>query len=442
MLRAAFYQHPRRIPRTCAWLRHVSTSSQPPPEPTKQHFSINPEGVVDSNFASEGLGVPAAKGYGWAQFEFGESIGNDQRYTILRKLGWGSHSSIWLARDKVGNGFVAIKALTGHMTKMNEKAISWEAEALRYLSYHPQSPHCVQLLDEFTMAGRGSAGSHICFVLPVYGGDVKALSKSRKTPFDLPTVKRITLHFLRGIAHMHNRGVIHTDIKPDNILFTTDLATTDLERWMEKDPSRRHPPEMSDDGIVQAAVSQPLPMITDELARRATYVLCDFGCAAVSTLHDDREITTIPFRAPEVFLGGKWDLPADIWSIGCLIYQLVVSDPLFKWCVHKEFNLTEVENMLYHMILHSGELSFRAKQLSICPLAGEYFDGTCMSAEERPPIFEWPLERIMCAKNTAIPSADISAIIKLMSRCLRLNPNDRATAEELLQDPWFEGADD
>lgn len=172
------------------------------------------------------------------------------------------------------------------MTEKNnpQNGTSWEADALRYLSAYPPSPYCVQLLDEFTMAGRGSAGSHICFVLPLYCGDVKALMKSRKTPFDRPTAKRIMLHFLRGLAHMHHRGVVHTDIKPDNILFTTELDTNDLERWMKEDPSRRHPPEMSEDGIVQAAVSQPLPMISDELARRATYVVSDFGCGALLPL--------------------------------------------------------------------------------------------------------------------------------------------------------------
>lgn len=52
------------------------------------------------DFESEALGMPAAAGYGWAQFEFGERIGPNLRYTIARKLGWGMHSSTWLARDR------------------------------------------------------------------------------------------------------------------------------------------------------------------------------------------------------------------------------------------------------------------------------------------------------------------------------------------------------
>ncbi|KAJ7083288.1 kinase-like protein [Mycena belliarum] len=387
--------------------------------------------------------MPAAQGYGWAQFEFGDSVGRKdrgRRYTILRKLGWGMHSSTWLARDEVGKRFVAVKALTGHMTELNEDAAYWEAEALRVVSAAPPSPHCVRLLDEFTVPGRGSAGSHRCFVSPVYGGDVKALSNARTAPFALPTAKRIILHLLRGIAHAHSRDVVHTDIKHDNIFFSTDLETTDIERWMKEDPSRRHPPEMSQDGIVQAAVSQPLPLISDALAARATYLLSDFGCAFSSKLHDDRTITTLPLRAPESFLGGEWDTPADIWAFGCLVFELAVSRSLFQYRVNQKHGLTEVENMLYQMILLTGDESFRAAQLSVCPLAGDYFNAGCQLKKE-PPVFQWPLEDVIGTHGKAIPPTEVSAMAEFMHRCLRLDPDERATADELLQDPWLEGAD-
>ncbi|KAJ7263137.1 hypothetical protein B0H12DRAFT_294226 [Mycena haematopus] len=47
-----------------------------------------------------------------------------------------------------------------------------------------------------------------------------------------------------------------------------------------------------------------------------------------------------------------------------------------------------------------------------------------------------------CLIFPALPSTDIFAMAELMYRCLRLDPNGWATAEELLQDPWLEGADD
>ncbi|KAJ7848410.1 kinase-like protein [Mycena leptocephala] len=266
-------------------------------------------------------------------------------------------------------------------------------------------------------------------MLPIYGGDVNALSNSRKTPFDLPMAKRIILHLL----------VVHTDIKHDNIFFTTDLENRDIERWMKEDPSRRHPPEMSPDGIVQAAVSQPLPMISDEVARRSTYVLFDFGCALPSELHDDRSITTPPLRAPESFLGDNGTHQRTSGRLD--VFKLAVSRSLFKYRVNEKHNLTEVENMLYQMILFTGEESFRAAQLSVWPLASEYFNAACQLKKE-PTVFQWPLEDMISRNNKAILSSDVSAMAKFMHRCLRLNPDDRATAEELLQDPWLEGAND
>jgi len=86
------------------------------------------------------------------------------------------------------------------MTDLYDHAVVWEPEALRIVSHPPTSPHCTHLLDEFTTPGKGSAGSHMCFVMPVYGGDVKALVRARETALPLPLAKRIALHLLRGIV--------------------------------------------------------------------------------------------------------------------------------------------------------------------------------------------------------------------------------------------------
>lgn len=66
-----------------------------------QHVSVDKDGknVVDLSFVEEPLGLPGLEGFGWPQLEFGERIGPDLRYEIKRKLGWGMHSSTWLAYD-------------------------------------------------------------------------------------------------------------------------------------------------------------------------------------------------------------------------------------------------------------------------------------------------------------------------------------------------------
>ncbi|KAF9495900.1 kinase-like protein [Pleurotus eryngii] len=410
-------------------------------EATNQHFSVDADGkeVVDVSFKSEALGVPAEQGYGWPQLEFGETIGREQRYTIARKLGWGMHSSTWLARDTVLDKFVAIKVLTGYTTKMYERGVTWEADALRLLSCTPQSKHCVELLDEFTIKGRGSAGSHLCFAMPFYGGDTKALLKSRNSPFPLPLAKRIILHLLRGIAFSHERGIVHTDIKLDNILFTTSATTEDIERWTQSDPSRRNPSEMSPDGVMQSAISQPMKAPSEKEALRATFVLSDFGCAQPSELHDDRRITSLLLRAPEVLLGGKWDTPADIWTFGCLVYEIITARPFFRYKRNQVYDFSEMANLLYQMMLKTGDV-FRAEQLSVWPLAIEYFQPENCYLKKEPKIFYFTMEDNI-AQHKLLPDDELRPASDFLRRCLRLNPEERVTAKHLLQDKWLQGVE-
>ncbi|KAI0711592.1 kinase-like domain-containing protein [Earliella scabrosa] len=350
--------------------------------------------------------MPATEGYGWAYFDSGQRVGKDDRYTIARKLGWGMHSSTWLARDNLQSRFVAIKALTGYMTSLYDKNVVWEADAMRLLSRQPLSPHCSSLLDEFVLDGRGSAGKHLCLVLPLYGGDVKALVKSWESPLPLPLAKRIALHLLRGLAHAHRRGVVHTDLKHDNIFFETILADADIEAYMQPFTS---PPT----GSFTRRYPQP------------------------SNLHPNVSITTPPLRAPEVYLGAPWDTPADIWSYGCLVYELATSDALFRYREQPKFGLTEVENMFFQMQLLTGT-DFTPEQLRTSPRAGEFFASDCQ-LKKKPSLHELSLEHWIMSRPAGVPPDAAAALASFMRKCMRLDPADRATAEELLGDPWFEG---
>ena len=68
---------------------------------SNKHVSVNPEGIelVDLEFAEEPLGVTAEQGHGFIRIEFGDAMGPDKRYKVVRKLGWGMNSSVWMAFD-------------------------------------------------------------------------------------------------------------------------------------------------------------------------------------------------------------------------------------------------------------------------------------------------------------------------------------------------------
>jgi hypothetical protein len=99
-----------RLPRFPAFSRYLATvpplrMSSPDAtavNPTNQHFSVGADGKTyyDLTFIEEPLGMPGSDGYGWPQFEFGQTVGPNSRYVIERKLGWGMGASVWLAYDQ------------------------------------------------------------------------------------------------------------------------------------------------------------------------------------------------------------------------------------------------------------------------------------------------------------------------------------------------------
>ena len=300
----------RAIANSRRQVRFNSTSMQSgtaelvPSALSNKHLSVDaaagvPE--VDLEFIEEPLGISVEQGYGFPRFEFGETLGPDgHRFKLVRKLGFGRNSSTWLSRDErfvriAGvpgslNGcrltreqkYVAIKALTGYATFIMQQGVSWELSALKRISSPGSvSAHCLSLLSHFTHRGRGNDGEHLCLVTDVMGGDVRSLQLSltgEPKVFPLPLAKRILLHTLRGIAHIHSCGVVHTDLKHDNIMFSAKSASPAyIDALLAADPPRHNPPEESWDSIVQSAVSQPLPQPSLEEAMTRTYVVSDFG---------------------------------------------------------------------------------------------------------------------------------------------------------------------
>uniref|UniRef100_A0A0W0GAV0 Putative kinase-like protein n=1 Tax=Moniliophthora roreri TaxID=221103 RepID=A0A0W0GAV0_MONRR len=158
--------------------------------------------------------MPASMGYGWANLDFGQKIGPDGRYTIERKLGWGMHSSTWLSRDNSDCSFVAIKVCTAHMLENDRKNLLWESDALRAVSIKPTSPHSIRLLSDFTFSDE--SGDHLCFVTPLYAGDVSALIAARgiERRLSLPLAKRIFYTYF-----------------VDCVMFTLEVLSTPASDW-------------------------------------------------------------------------------------------------------------------------------------------------------------------------------------------------------------------
>ncbi|OCH87802.1 kinase-like protein [Obba rivulosa] len=271
------------------------------------------------------------------------------------------------------------------------------------------SSHCITLLHHFTQPGKQATDD---------------------SPLPFPLAKRILLHILRGIAHMHKCGVVHTDLKRDNILFDLGpLTDKDIDAMILANPPHRHPPEESGDGIVRATVSQPLPAPDISDLMEHSFFISDFGSAQPLETHLTDKITADALRPPEAILRGPWNEK---------VFETVVRREFFKHEAYPDHGLDEEVGHLWQILCFTGE-RFSPEQLQASHRAPEFFDYTCR-LKSHPPNFYNPFD--MSIRNYKIlEESDVLATTSIMKRCLRSNLDDRASAEELLRDPFWDGVD-
>lgn len=141
----------------------------------------------------------------------------NNRYRVLHKLGYGVSATVWLVKDITTNRFLAMKVISADCSG----ALLQEVEILLHLQQadpaHPGHSHITPLVDHFEHSGPN--GQHKCLVFPVLAESLETFSQ-RFEGGCLPgqLVKRVIKQLLLALDYAHEHGVMHTDIKPDNIM--------------------------------------------------------------------------------------------------------------------------------------------------------------------------------------------------------------------------------
>ncbi|CAG8470097.1 6289_t:CDS:2 [Ambispora leptoticha] len=218
-------------------------------DPAQKHLTEDEEDVVDY-----------CKG-GYHPIKIGDQFQNG-RYVVVRKLGWGHFSTVWLAKDTTHDRHVALKVVKSaqHYT---ETALDEIKLLKKIVNTNPEAPgrrHVVELLEDFRIEGPN--GQHVCMVFEVLGENLLSLIKRyNHRGIPAPLVKQITLQVLMGLDYMHREcGVIHTDLKPENVL----VCIEDVEEVVRHELSTSSVPrttthkKSSSDVILRITSSQPL----------------------------------------------------------------------------------------------------------------------------------------------------------------------------------------
>lgn len=314
------------------------------------------------------------------------------KYRVVRKLGKGYFGRVVEVIDTTTDKVSALKIIR-NKTKCRNLAKA-EIMTLRYISRRDPSNTslCVKMFNSFVFNG------HLCISFEVLGCDIyHFLKKNDFFPLPLHQVRHIAYQLVYSVNFLHRRGIIHTDLKPDNILFVDSSYTKEYNA--EKNKNIR-------------------------LVTRTDIRLIDFGCAVGDELPHSFTVSNRYYRAPEVILKFNWSHPVDIWSIACIVFELYTGNVLFN---------TE-DNDLEH-------LGIMEKILGPIPHAmtasHKYFtDGTLnFDWSERP-------HEVNChqplQKSMKCGSEDDLQLLDLMERMLAYDPLQRITSSEALRHPFFD----
>lgn len=202
------------------------------------------------------------------------------RYDILGEIGRGGMATVYRARDRTRGSDVAIKILRPELAvALGGERFTREVRVTAAL----QHPHILPLLDA------GVADGLPYYVMPFVSGASLEELLQREGPLPVVDAVRYVSEMADGLSYAHGLGLIHRDIKPANILLSQGHAL------------------LADFGIARV------------LDTAGTEPLTDSGLA----------VGTAAYMSPEQAAGERVDARADIYAMGCVLYELLAGSPPF-----------------------------------------------------------------------------------------------------------------
>ncbi|KAH8997492.1 kinase-like protein [Lactarius akahatsu] len=184
---------------------------------------------------------PADYNYGgYLQVKVADAF-KDGRYTVVRKLGWGHFSTVWLVKDTLERRHSALKIVksAGRYSETARDEIKLLRQIADASPSHSGRAHIVDFLDSFPHTV--SSTTHICITFEPLGENLLSLiEKNRRKGITPCVVKSITKQILLGLQYLHEEcDLIHTDIKPENIM----MCIPDIESHIASQLSSSPPPQ-------------------------------------------------------------------------------------------------------------------------------------------------------------------------------------------------------
>ncbi|PYH96542.1 kinase-like protein [Aspergillus ellipticus CBS 707.79] len=284
---------------------------------------------------------------------------SDRRYRIFHKLGWGGYSTVWAARVRLEENYVAIK---------------------------------ICMIDHFDLDGPN--GTHQCLVFELLGPNIPDLIEACFSIGRLPgkLARDVSKQALIGLDFLHQQTISHGG--------NPEIGT------VHRNDGKALEPGISTYIVRPVRTSTSWPLSN-------TIKIIDFGESfspqtVPQTLH-----TPLTVRAPEVIFGDRLDYRVDLWSLGCMLFELLTGQPPF-------------DRFLITPKILAGQMQ------EITTMEGDAITDT-----SGPELQEW-LEVYFDHERTAdLTREDIAKLGQIIGMLLHFKPSARATTREVLSHPWF-----
>lgn len=207
-----------------------------------------------------------------------------QRYRITREIGSGGMATVYLAEDVKHSRLVAIKVMRPALVAaIGHDRFLREIEIAARLNH----PHVVPLFDS------GAAGEHLFYVMPFIEGESLRARLVRERQLPLDVALRHAREIASALSHAHQHGLVHRDVKPENILMAEGIA-----------------------------------------------LVADFGIAHSSGVaaDDKTQAMTVPggilgtplYMSPEQACGEPVTPASDVYSLACVVFEMLAGRPPFE----------------------------------------------------------------------------------------------------------------
>ncbi|GAW24058.1 hypothetical protein ANO14919_136370 [Xylariales sp. No.14919] len=373
--------------------------------------------VIDPDKKVEEERLPFYQMEDFYPMHIGEVVGG--HYQVVGKLGYGTSSTVWLARDLRDQKFWALKV------HINTLKYNHELEVYRYLDSTPaeeyiiNQQHVRQLETSFQL--HGPHGSHLVFVMaPMTMSLQSFLGLRRGKPFEPLYVQQVVNQVLVGLCYLHAVDVIHADLHPGNLLIgiTDDSIPSVVEERELYKPSERK--RVHDRTIYTSQIM---------LGGRGPLTICDLGQARIGESHRG-PAGPIPYRSPEVILGMEWGNPIDLWSVGLMAWDLLEKEPL----VGLYDEASPEQNDAHHLAALTALLG---------PPPSEFLQRSENTAKFWNADGQWkgpvplPSDKTLESLASALAGEEKSLFLDFMRCLLRWVPEERPDCTDAYFHPWL-----